>query len=241
MSNCNKNNTVFVDAFLYDDDFLARLDDDAAGGGPGGSAECPFPRSVCRRCGSKDVQPLNFISHSFSVPELRVLFSKAVLGDLEGKTVVDVGSRLGAVLYAGHAMSRASKIVGVEISSHFCLVQRNMLQERKMTDRASVVCSDVLAQRELMASADVVIMHNVFEFFASAEEQRGIWEKYKPLVCKKGSLLFTVPPLETSLETCGIDLEQFGLTKWVKPVHLSFAADAADDFADVDFGLYRVL
>lgn len=39
-----------------------------------------------------------FISHSFSILELKFLFHH-VLPDLTGKVVVDVGSRLGAVLY----------------------------------------------------------------------------------------------------------------------------------------------
>lgn len=41
----------------------------------------------------------DFISHSFSLVELKFLFQK-MLPDLSGKTLVDVGSRLGAVLYA---------------------------------------------------------------------------------------------------------------------------------------------
>lgn len=42
--------------------------------------------------------PAEFISHSFSISELQFLFLH-VLPDLAGKLVVDVGSRLGAVLY----------------------------------------------------------------------------------------------------------------------------------------------
>lgn len=40
-----------------------------------------------------------FISHSFSLMELKFLYQH-VLPDLTGKVVVDVGSRLGAVLFA---------------------------------------------------------------------------------------------------------------------------------------------
>lgn len=49
-----------------------------------------------------------FISHSFSIPELQFLFQN-VLPDLTGKLVIDVGSRLGAVLYGvncGRFLSR---------------------------------------------------------------------------------------------------------------------------------------
>lgn len=41
----------------------------------------------------------DFISHSFSISELQFLFEN-VLPDLSGRMLVDVGSRLGAVLYA---------------------------------------------------------------------------------------------------------------------------------------------
>ena len=46
-----------------------------------------------RRC-----LPLNFLSHSLSVAELGFIFSSRCLGDLQGRTVCDVGSRLGPVL-----------------------------------------------------------------------------------------------------------------------------------------------
>lgn len=42
--------------------------------------------------------PTDFISHSFSISELQFIFQK-VLPDLNGCVLVDVGSRLGAVLY----------------------------------------------------------------------------------------------------------------------------------------------
>lgn len=54
--------------------------------------------------------PTDFISHSFSIPELQFLFEK-VLPDLSGRTLVDVGSRLGAVLYAvSHFRAKKMKL-----------------------------------------------------------------------------------------------------------------------------------
>jgi hypothetical protein len=44
---------------------------------------------------------LNFISHSASVVQLQFLFQVLLKGERsKGKVVLDVGSRLGAVLYA---------------------------------------------------------------------------------------------------------------------------------------------
>jgi hypothetical protein len=42
---------------------------------------------------------------------------------LKGKTVCDVGSRLGPVLYAGHLLSDAKRLVGVERNAWFCQLQ----------------------------------------------------------------------------------------------------------------------
>jgi uncharacterized membrane protein len=60
-------------------------------------AECPFLLAA-------------FISHSMSSTQLKYIFQHA-LPDLSGKTVVDVGSRLGCVLYA------VSTKIGFEKSS----------------------------------------------------------------------------------------------------------------------------
>lgn len=55
-------------------------------------------RNYCTVCGSHRTAPLGFISHSFSLMELKFIYHH-VLPDLSGKVLVDVGSRLGTVLY----------------------------------------------------------------------------------------------------------------------------------------------
>jgi len=42
----------------------------------------------------------DFISHSASMMELKFIFEEALVGKLDGKTLVDIGSRLGCVLFA---------------------------------------------------------------------------------------------------------------------------------------------
>uniref|UniRef100_A0A672SC24 Zgc:109986 n=1 Tax=Sinocyclocheilus grahami TaxID=75366 RepID=A0A672SC24_SINGR len=79
--------TVHVDAFLYDEEAVDSL-----------CEEGKISRNYCLNCGSHRTAPLEFISHSFSIPELQFLFHN-VLPGLSGKLVVDVGSRLGAVLF----------------------------------------------------------------------------------------------------------------------------------------------
>lgn len=57
-------------------------------------------RNYCQKCGSKDTKPLNYISHSASVVQLQFLFQVLLKDRIKDKVVLDVGSRLGAVLYA---------------------------------------------------------------------------------------------------------------------------------------------
>ncbi|KYO37271.1 hypothetical protein Y1Q_0008958 [Alligator mississippiensis] len=86
---------IHVDAFLYDDDFVDSL-----------CEEGKMSRNYCVACGSHKTAPLEFISHSFSLMELKFLYQH-VLPDLTGKALVDVGSRLGAVLFAYRAVFTA--------------------------------------------------------------------------------------------------------------------------------------
>ncbi|KAJ4919357.1 hypothetical protein JOQ06_000772, partial [Pogonophryne albipinna] len=69
--------TVHVDSFLYDEEEVDSLCDEGS-----------LSRSYCLSCGSTRTAPL----------ELHFLF-ESVLPDLSGRVLVDVGSRLGAVLY----------------------------------------------------------------------------------------------------------------------------------------------
>ncbi|KAM8914108.1 uncharacterized protein AB9W97_007888 isoform 1-T2 [Spinachia spinachia] len=158
MQQCSRP-TVHVDSFLYDEDQVDSLCEDGT-----------MSRSYCLTCGSHRTAPLDFISHSFSILELRFLFEN-VLPDLRGQLVVDVGSRLGAVLYGGHVFSSASKLIGLEINEEFVKLQNTILQKYEMTDRVQVLHTDVLLQKVLLQNTDVLILNNVFEFFMEPSEQ----------------------------------------------------------------------
>lgn len=80
---------VHVDGFLYTEDDVDELCDSGK-----------LSRNYCLKCGSKETRPLNFISHSASVVQLQFLFQVLLKDKIQNKVVLDVGSRLGAVLYA---------------------------------------------------------------------------------------------------------------------------------------------
>ncbi|KAM9290752.1 uncharacterized protein RDI95_003386 isoform 5-T6 [Morus bassanus] len=212
---------IHVDAFLYDDDFVDSL-----------CEEGKMSRSYCTECGSYKTASLEFISHSFSLMELKFLYQH-VLPDLTGKVVVDVGSRLGAVLFAGYLYSSASQLYGVEMNADFCQLQEMMITKYQFIDRIKVLIilssgqkvfqqvlhADICTQASLLQKADVVVMNNVFEYFLDRQEQARAWEFIACNVRKRGSLLVTVPSLKESLSKLQTDVQ---LSQWVEEMQLNY-------------------
>jgi hypothetical protein len=62
-------------------------------------------------------------------------------------------------------------------------------------DRIEIVEADIADRPDIVISANVIIINNVFEFFLEPEEQISIW-KFLRQTIKPGTLLVTVPPLE---------------------------------------------
>ncbi|XP_019688485.1 uncharacterized protein LOC101083598 isoform X5 [Felis catus] len=187
--------TVHVDAFLYDEDFIDSL-----------CEEGKMSRNYCMVCGSHQTAPLGFISHSFSLMELKFIYHH-VLPDLSGKVLVDVGSRLGTVLYGGYLYSSALQLYGVELNGDFCQLQEMVIKKYQFTDRIKVLHADICTQGSLLQNADVIIMNNVFEYFLDEAEQARAWEYISHNVRKQGSLLVTVPSLEDSLSSLQVRLQ----------------------------------
>ncbi|KAM9711315.1 uncharacterized protein ACBT57_020744 isoform 4-T4 [Dama dama] len=186
--------TVHVDAFLYDEDFIDSL-----------CEEGKMSRNYCMVCGSHRTAPLGFISHSFSLMELKFIYHH-VLPDLSGKVLVDVGSRLGTVLYGvksslgtqstlgntffsywqqfclppskGYLYSSASQLYGVELNGDFCQLQEMIIKKYQFTDRIKVLHADICTQGLLLQNADVIIMNNVFEYFLNETEQARLIYSY---------------------------------------------------------------
>eukprot|EP00302_Diacronema_sp_CCMP2436_P023419 CAMPEP_0179926378 /NCGR_PEP_ID=MMETSP0983-20121128/7752_1 /TAXON_ID=483367 /ORGANISM="non described non described, Strain CCMP 2436" /LENGTH=376 /DNA_ID=CAMNT_0021830011 /DNA_START=125 /DNA_END=1256 /DNA_ORIENTATION=+ len=193
-----------VDAFLYDE---AELDDLVEEG--------KLSRYYAGPAGPRDMKELNFVSHSFSVAQLRFIFSDAVAGPLAGKTLVDVGARLGAVLWGGALFSQAERLVGVELSGYFAKVQQEVIDKFKLHKRVEAMHADVLTCEPLLREADVLVLNNVFEFFHSRQQQQQIWTQMRQLLSKKGQRLITVPALCVSLARAGSELD---LSQWVREV-----------------------
>ncbi|XP_003962864.3 uncharacterized protein [Takifugu rubripes] len=220
--------TLHVDSFLYDEDQVDSLCESGT-----------MSRSFCVTCGSYRTAPLDFISHSFSIPELQFIY-QTVLPDLNGRVLVDVGSRLGAVLYGGYLFSSASQLIGLEISEEFVKLQNEIVEKYQLADRIKVLHTDVRLQETLLQNSDVLIMNNVFEFFMEPSEQVSAWRFITQNFRKRGSLLVTVPSLHESWKT----LQMVPQPGWVEelPVDSEVYLDRHTDSETLtQIHLYRVL
>jgi len=130
--------------------------------------------------------------------------------------VLDVGSRLGAVLYMGYYHSNAERLVGVEMNEFFCSLQKKTIERFDLGNRISVVCADVCTQAEWLKEADVIVMHNVFDFFLAKDVVKRIWELLMTVVTNPGCRLVCSPSLETCFESVGLGME--ALNAWVKEI-----------------------
>jgi len=201
-------NCAHVDSFLYDEQGEERLVE-----------EGKLDRSYCLDCGSKNIEDLTYITHSCSKERLELIF-RELLPPLAGRTVVDVGSRLGAVLYGAYYYSQASRIVGVEINAEFCKLQEEVVRSFGLADRVEVVLGNMCAQTDLLAGADVVVLNNVFAWFMPEQLQAKMWQCLQR-VLTPGTLLVTIPALEESLATLktGIAIDSWVSTEaCYKPV-----------------------
>lgn len=223
-------NTVECDMFLYgNDDVVDRMVDEGR-----------LTRTYCLDCGSKRCRPAEMISHSMTVPQLHWLFERRedlpgvfAPGELRGKTLLDVGSRTGAVLWTAARLrgDELAGVIGVELSGYFVNLQREVAAHFGMT-RVSIVESDVLSGEGLAAigSADVLVLNNVFQWFHEPERQRGLWEQLRAVLKgREGVTLVTVPSVEQLITPLGLDAAE-----WLEPLPLEYPDPGADDDLDED-------
>lgn len=209
---CEPSTTVHVDSFLYSDEDIDKLCDEGR-----------MSRNYCKQCGSHNTAPLTFISHSSSLVQLKFIFQAAlpsIATNLADKLLVDVGSRLGAVLYGAYHFSPIKKIVGVEINSELCDLQQKITEKYRMHDRVEIRCADICSEPTLLEQADIMVLNNVFEFFLSMDQQIRTWRFIREHVTKPGCVLVTVPSLEEATEFNNKPC--IDVNSWVKPCIVNY-------------------
>ena len=166
---------------------------------------------------------------------------RAVLPPLNSnQTVLDVGSRLGAVLYGAYLFSGAGKIQGIEINKDLCELQNRVIKAFNFGGRASVIHANMITRPDLFALADVVVLNNVFEWFAESSEQVAMW-RFLCSNIKAGALIVTMPSIEKAVEGLRLDMS---IEMWIRPLNHT-APDIVSSMGEIDFTqdvhLYQVI
>ena len=180
-----------------------------------------------------------YVTHSCSKNTLEYIF-RSILPPLNtNHTVLDVGSRLGAVLYGAYLFSGAGKLIGIEVNNELCELQNHVIQTFGFSDRASVIHAEMTTRPDVFALADVIILNNVFEWFVEAQYQHSMWQFLYNNI-KLGALIVTMPSMEKATNGLhmGITLEH-----WIKPLNRknSDIIDSQLKDSDVDIYLYQVI
>ncbi|KAM3728472.1 Leucine carboxyl methyltransferase [Dirofilaria immitis] len=207
-SDCNRDTTVHVDAFLYDDDDVDELVDRGT-----------LSREYCAQCGCREIMPLTFISHSLSIDQLRYAFTVLVplSRGMKGTLIVDVGSRLGAVLYAIYSYSNGLvNAIGIEMNEDFCKLQKKVIEINGMEANIKVINDDVRKQAEVINAADVVVLHNVFSFFLPLTDQTECWEFLRKST-RPGAAIISNPAVEAVTDHLVLS---FRISDWLEKVAL---------------------
>ncbi|CAG9533217.1 unnamed protein product [Cercopithifilaria johnstoni] len=233
-SDCARDTTVHVDAFLYDDDDVDELVDQGT-----------LSREYCAQCGCREIMPLTFISHSLSIDQLRYAFTVLVplSEDMKGTLIVDVGSRLGVVLYAAYSYSSGLvNAIGIEMNKDFCELQKKIIEINGMDANIKVINDDVRKQAEVVGTADVIVLHNVFSFFLPLADQIECWEFLRKSV-RPGAAIIANPAIEAVTDHLVLS---FCISDWLEKIetgHLAarYAGVNRDLFSDcVKLTLYKV-
>ncbi|XP_041981207.1 uncharacterized protein LOC121734675 isoform X2 [Aricia agestis] len=176
-ADCNEVNTLHIDEFLYDVKDVEKL-----------IKKGKIKKYYCKDCGSRNSEELIVTSHSMSRKALQYIFKVLLPADLKGKQLLDVGSRLGAVLYGAYYCSNAAKIIGVEINKELCDIQDKIIKQFSMDkNRILVEHSDVTNVENLIKTTDILVV-NVLDFFVDIQKHIEIWRFLRKHL-KKGAHL----------------------------------------------------
>lgn len=202
-SHLHEKNCTHVDAFLYDENDVDELIDQGK-----------LATHHCLDCHSTNIESITYITHSTSKERLQYIFQRG-LPSLKGKVVLDVGSRLGVVLYAAYVYTEATEIIGVEINKELCKLQNDLVNRFKLVDRIRIIEGNILERGDIVEKANVITLHNVFEWFMSIEEQVTIW-KFLHKNIKVGTIIVAATAIEDTLTLLNTSID---CKQWVREFH----------------------
>ncbi|KAE9420403.1 hypothetical protein Angca_000276, partial [Angiostrongylus cantonensis] len=197
---------IQVDCFLYDDYALHEM-----------MKSGKFGRRYCADCGSKNIEKFNFISHSLAHCQLEFMFTQLVplKSQRDDFRVLDIGSRLGAVIYAACIYGCGNTFVtGIELNEDFVKLQRDVIRDFSLQVNIEVVCADVRSRYDVVSQADLIVMNNVFSFFWDTEQQADCFE-FIHKHAKKGCFIIHNPDIETASAHLKLP---FTINEWIEKV-----------------------
>ncbi|XP_014769823.1 uncharacterized protein LOC106868885 isoform X1 [Octopus bimaculoides] len=204
-ADCTSQTTAYIDAFLYDEEDMNSLGEDGK-----------IHLHYCSDCFSRNIKPLTLVTHSASTAQIRYIFD-FLLPDISGKNLLDIGSRLGAILYGAYLFTNAN-IEGVEIDKTLCQIQENIIKKYKFEDRIKIYHGNILNRSDLLQKVDIIILNNVFEFFMPLNMQVLIWNFLHSHLQKRRVVLITLPSIEDSLKNLKTNIN---ISEWVKEIDTS--------------------
>jgi hypothetical protein len=163
------------------------------------------------------------ITHSVNFAHLSLLFSSFLpshIPDLQRPsfTLLDVGSRLGNVLYHA-ALTTACRSVGVESNGHFADLSRRLVEKYGLTSRVHIVEGRVEDREELVRSADLVHFFNPFELHCTRQEHRRLLAWLRSVYCheegRRSRWILSIPDMESIYERAGSDID---VGEWLERV-----------------------
>jgi len=133
----NENNTYHVDSILFpNDDAIDEYCDMGI-----------FHRYYCGQCGSKEILTTNFFTHSASIEDIKLIYDFIKSIKIENKIILDIGSRLGTLLYYGY-FNTESTLIGIEKNNFFVEVENKIIKKFKLGDRIRIIENDIRNEKK---------------------------------------------------------------------------------------------
>ncbi|VDM60583.1 unnamed protein product [Angiostrongylus costaricensis] len=142
----------------------------------------------------------------------------------DGFRILDIGSRLGAVIYA-------ASIYGSGAVTHLSLMSSAISIYR--LSNIEVVCADVRSRYDVVSQADLIVMNNVFSFFWDTEQQADCFE-FIHKHAKKGCFIIHNPDIETASAHLKLP---FTINEWIEKVNSTATFCCNFTFASLFFTL----
>ncbi|CAD5234456.1 unnamed protein product [Bursaphelenchus xylophilus] len=231
-SDCAIDLTEQVDAFLYDEVQLAALRE----------KRVLKAERYCAVCKSEDIVESNIISHSLSISELEYLFCDLLprFVEMKGKSLTDVGSRLGAIVYGALVFCPELKeIKGIEISEGHCQLQMEILNGVDFEKKTKILKGDFRLFEDDLKNSNIITMNNVFSFFLDPNEQVKCWNELKRIL-PSGAILVHNHSIDyvTNHLNLGFEIEDW--VDVVFPDHHVYAYMDDEDDSEHKFFVYQI-